>query len=240
MDTIQAVTAQQWGCLNSETMPLELVIGRVYTPDGQIDEVGIQNIIQSFNGAQLEGYDGGFWPCLMNCKNNITDGAAQVQAAINRLNQEFQDVFLWVMIDKSSGWGTNQQTNQQFLMTVLNAVFSTNGGAGVITSYNTYSSIFGASFTQAAQTAQYLLWVNWNGKMDLTTGWTPFGGWNAPYAHQYAGAITSNNCTQGISLNYSYFNDGSFKHRAGKKTVRRADKKSKFTFCGLTGTERWT
>jgi hypothetical protein len=229
IDTTGSVTAAQFGCLNSETMPLEMVLGRVYTADGMIDEVGIQNIIQAFNGANLEGYDAVFVPCLANCKNNLTAAADQVNAVINRLNQEFQDVFIWVQIDKTSAWGTNQQTNQQFVTDVLNAVFNTNGGAGVITNYNAWSSIVGAQFTQAAQIAQYLLWVNWNGKMDLTTGWTPFGGWQAPYAHQYAGGITTNNCTPGVSLDYSYFDDGSFlKLRKGNKMTRRANKINKF------------
>jgi len=227
IDTTGSVTNTQWGCL--ATSGLEMVLGRVYTPDGTIDEVGIQNIIQAFNGASLEGYDAVFVPCVSNCKNNLTSGADQVAAAIARLNQEFQDVFIWVQIDKSSNWGTNQTQNQKLVSDVLTAVNNTNGGAGVITSSNAWNSIVGSKFTSTSQIAQYLFWVNWNGKQDLTTGWTPFGGWNAPYAHQYAGGITTNNCTMGITINYSYFDDGSFRaHRKGKKMSRRANKLNKF------------
>jgi hypothetical protein len=77
IDTTGSVTSTQWGCL--ATSGLEMVLGRVYTPDGTIDEVGIQNIIQAFNGANLEGYDAVFVPCASNCKNNLTSGADQVE-----------------------------------------------------------------------------------------------------------------------------------------------------------------
>uniref|UniRef100_A0A914DZU8 Uncharacterized protein n=1 Tax=Acrobeloides nanus TaxID=290746 RepID=A0A914DZU8_9BILA len=50
-----------------------------------------------------------------------------------------------------------------------------------------------------------LFWVNWNGKQDLTTGWSPFGGWTAPCMHQYAGNIVTNNCIPGIPTNYYYY-----------------------------------
>uniref|UniRef100_A0A914CGY1 Uncharacterized protein n=1 Tax=Acrobeloides nanus TaxID=290746 RepID=A0A914CGY1_9BILA len=90
-----------------------------------------------------------------------------------------------------------------------------------MTNYNSWSSVVGPNFDVSFQ-AQYLFWVNWNGIQDLTTGFNPFGGWNQPYAHQYAGAITSNNCVPGINVSYDYLADTGFEAIKKNQTRRSA------------------
>uniref|UniRef100_A0A914E9N0 Glycoside hydrolase family 25 protein n=1 Tax=Acrobeloides nanus TaxID=290746 RepID=A0A914E9N0_9BILA len=181
----QDVTSQQFACLHDQGA--QIAITQLYNSSGSLVEKGVTNILNAYTGAFFDGFNVYITPCLANCADKSTSGVAQVEAVINRLNQEFQDVFIWIQIDKSSGWSSNQQTNQQSIMAILNAVNSTNGAVGIIANYNTWTTYFGSSFTSASTIAQYLLWVNWNGKQDLTTGWVPFGGWTVTQSRLEAG-----------------------------------------------------
>uniref|UniRef100_A0A914E328 Uncharacterized protein n=1 Tax=Acrobeloides nanus TaxID=290746 RepID=A0A914E328_9BILA len=136
-------------------------------------------------------------------------GYDQVSAVVNRLNAAIDSVsnmFIWVNIDISQPWSKNQNENRVFMNEVVLALFRFNGGFGVISNNNSWSTIFGADYN-VTDIAEFLIWVKWNGKQDLTTDWVPFGGWSSPFVHQYAGGITSNNCVPGIKLNYNYFTD---------------------------------
>uniref|UniRef100_A0A914EAV8 Lysozyme n=1 Tax=Acrobeloides nanus TaxID=290746 RepID=A0A914EAV8_9BILA len=233
IDTTSALTAAQWRCLAGNG--LGRMGARVYTSDGAFDEVGIGNIFQS-STLNLEGYNAHIVPCVANCKNNLTSGASQAYAVVNRLDKEFgkypqihDGLLIFIQIDKSNNWSTDQKQNQQFVNDMINALYEVleTQYAVIITNYNSWSSIVGANFSVAA--APGLKWVNWNGKADLTSGWTPFGGWASPTAHQYAGGVTSNNCTTGIPLNYSYFDGNDFsKLRKDRKMIRRANTLKKF------------
>lgn len=49
-------------------------------------------------------------------------------------------------------------------------------GVGIKTNLNSWSSIVGSNYTGVDD--MDIVWVYWNGKQDLTTGFVPFGGWN--------------------------------------------------------------
>jgi ABC-type uncharacterized transport system permease subunit len=42
------ITSAQFSCLKSNGV--DVVISRVYSPDGSIDETGIQNLVNAYNG----------------------------------------------------------------------------------------------------------------------------------------------------------------------------------------------
>uniref|UniRef100_A0A914EJA9 Lysozyme n=1 Tax=Acrobeloides nanus TaxID=290746 RepID=A0A914EJA9_9BILA len=214
------ISKRQFECLYNK-YGFDNFMASVYDPAGFVDETGITNLKNAFDGL-LEGlqFTGvSMTPCVANCQNNLTSGVDQANAVINRLNEDDNVVgMVIVKIDKSQPWSSNQQQNQKFIIDILSTILltydTTNGNnsyyPGIITNYNSWSSIVGAKFAEASYLADALWWVNWNGKQDLTTGFTPFGGWRQPLAHQYAGNINNNDCATGINFSYFYIDNDDF------------------------------
>ena len=108
-----------------------------------------------------------------------------MQSIFEILNAECQPDFIFIQVLSNGKWPNDKQGNRQFILDMIKAVKDnyTDGtgdvarSVGIMTNYNSWSQILGADWTGASNLD--LLWVNWNGKQDLTTGWTPFGGWNA-------------------------------------------------------------
>uniref|UniRef100_A0A914DU78 Lysozyme n=1 Tax=Acrobeloides nanus TaxID=290746 RepID=A0A914DU78_9BILA len=202
----QVLTVNQFSCLG--TQGYGIFIGQVYSSDGAFDEIGIQNIINArAAGIYVDVY---ITPCRNannNCTNGLISGSDQANAIIQRMNDANIVGFLFLVIARNN-WPADQTGNRAFILNFTNTVKTafTNGafasGIGIYTSYNDWSQIVGSSWSGASD--MDLFWVNWNGKPDLTTGFTPFGGWSAPCFHQYAGNVATNNCTGGVPINYDY------------------------------------
>uniref|UniRef100_A0A914DV26 Uncharacterized protein n=1 Tax=Acrobeloides nanus TaxID=290746 RepID=A0A914DV26_9BILA len=125
------------------------------------------------------------------------------------MNDANMNGFLFLVIERYN-WPADQAGNREFILNFTNTIKSSMvngapGGVGIYTRYNDWSQIVGGSWTGASD--MDLFWVNWNGRQDLTTGFTPFGGWSAPCFHQYAGNVVTNNCTGGAPINYDYHGD---------------------------------
>ena len=69
---------------------------------------------------------------------------------------------------------------------------------GIYSNYNNWQTIVGANWDGVSQYP--LWWARYNGALDLTTGWTAFGGWSAPTIHQYSGDTTQ--CGLDIDKNF--------------------------------------
>uniref|UniRef100_A0A914EB46 Lysozyme n=1 Tax=Acrobeloides nanus TaxID=290746 RepID=A0A914EB46_9BILA len=213
------INERQFECLYNK-YGFDNLMTSVYDPAGFVDETGITNINNAIDGLGdgLKFRTVSMTPCLANCQNNLTSGVDQANAVINRLNKADIVGMIYVKIDKSQPWSSNQQQNQKFIIDILSTILlvldSTGGNytyyPGIITNYNSWSSVVGAKFTEASYLASSLWWVNWNGKQDLTTGFTPFGGWSQPMVHQYAGNIINNDCATGINFNYFYTSSDNF------------------------------
>uniref|UniRef100_A0A914DYY3 Uncharacterized protein n=1 Tax=Acrobeloides nanus TaxID=290746 RepID=A0A914DYY3_9BILA len=216
-NTTKTITSDQFKCLIN--LNVEKFIGNVYNPDGTFDDTGINNLVNE----DIGDYDYGngvdqiyVTPCLVNCKNGPDfNGGEQAKAIVNGLKSIFESYFTWINIDRTLSWSADKMKNRQFLTDFINTFFDLNGFVGIMTSSNSWSSIFGANFT-VIDKAPFLLWVNWNGKKDLTTGFTQFGGWMKPNIHEYAGNVISNSCIPGIGVNYLIF-DNSNNNFAPKK-----------------------
>ena len=64
-------------------------------------------------------------PCVANCQNNLTSGVDQANAVVDRLKEDdiiVENVF--VKIDKSQPWSSNQQQNQQFIIDILSTILA--------------------------------------------------------------------------------------------------------------------
>uniref|UniRef100_A0A914CGN4 Uncharacterized protein n=1 Tax=Acrobeloides nanus TaxID=290746 RepID=A0A914CGN4_9BILA len=100
-------------------------------------------------------------PCLVNCTNGADfNGDGQAKAIVKGLQDYFDSYFTWINIDRNQPWSADQMKNRKFLTDLINTLFDLNG----------------PNFT-VIDKAPFLLWVNWNGKKDLTTDFTQFGGW---------------------------------------------------------------
>uniref|UniRef100_A0A914CIK7 Uncharacterized protein n=1 Tax=Acrobeloides nanus TaxID=290746 RepID=A0A914CIK7_9BILA len=218
IDSKKKLDLIQWICLGDANF--EMMFAQVYETAGQVDENGILNLLaEDFDGSmQMSAY---IAPCVSGkCLNGINDAAGQVNATLQNLKQKVSDFEGYVFIEVATyqNWSSNKAQNQQFIVEMVNSLHFANSFMGIITGQSAWTSIFGASFTNASVFAQDLVWVNWNGVEDLTTGWTPFGGWTQPVAHQYAGNINNNNCTIGKPINYVYFDSESDFGKRMKKT----------------------
>uniref|UniRef100_A0A914C0V3 Uncharacterized protein n=1 Tax=Acrobeloides nanus TaxID=290746 RepID=A0A914C0V3_9BILA len=220
-NTTKNITPAKFQCLFNSNV--EKFIGKVYNPDGTFDDIGINNLINEY----IEDYDDGNYdiahiyvtPCLVNCKNGPDfNGDEQAKAIVKGLKIYFESYFMWINIDRTQPWSADQMKNRAFLTDFINTFFDLNGFVGIMTSNNSWSTIFGANFT-VIDKAPFLLWINWNGIRDLTTDFTQFGGWMAPNIHEYAGNVITNSCIPGISVNFLVF-DNSNDNFAPKKVVK--------------------
>uniref|UniRef100_A0A914CP55 Lysozyme n=1 Tax=Acrobeloides nanus TaxID=290746 RepID=A0A914CP55_9BILA len=207
------LTDDQINCLLNNIGDDDEVIAQVYTKDGEFNENGIQNLIHAND-------DDGQWPAAYvtpcrnannTCKNGLMSGADQAMTVINRLNQENMVVFMFLEIKKGNNWPADQLGNRDFILNFTNTVKDAftkgifTGGVGIYTSYNDWAQVVGGNWTGASD--MDLWWVKWNGKQDLYTDFTPFGGWTAPCFHQYAGNVINNNCANGVPVNYDYYDE---------------------------------
>uniref|UniRef100_A0A914CWM1 Lysozyme n=1 Tax=Acrobeloides nanus TaxID=290746 RepID=A0A914CWM1_9BILA len=202
----QVLTVDQFKCLFNQGYTI--FIGQIYSPNGAFNEIGIQNMRNAREaGLWVDAYASPCKNANNNCTNGLISGSDQAKAVIQRMNEEML-AFLFLDIERYN-WPADQTGNRAFILDFTNTVKSAsangnfNSGIGIYTTYNDWSQIVGSSWNGVSDMDLY--WVNWNGKQDLTTGFTPFGGWSAPCFHQYAGNVATNNCTGGVPVNYVYF-----------------------------------
>uniref|UniRef100_A0A914DTP4 Uncharacterized protein n=1 Tax=Acrobeloides nanus TaxID=290746 RepID=A0A914DTP4_9BILA len=202
------LTVDQFQCLrHTEFGPF---VSRVYSSDGEFDEIGWQNLYNSM--AANFFVDMLIVPCFnakQSCKNGLISGADQANAVINRVIKEDLDLYFFYIEIQGNQWPSNKTANQAFILDMINTIKNATVGTygvGIKTSHKDWSAIVGSTWTGAS--TEILYWVNWNGKPDVTTGFIPFGGWTSVCLHQYAGNVATNNCTAGVPINYDYHSDG--------------------------------
>uniref|UniRef100_A0A914DDF0 Uncharacterized protein n=1 Tax=Acrobeloides nanus TaxID=290746 RepID=A0A914DDF0_9BILA len=169
-------------------------MARVGTSDGQADQVGIQNIINS-------GWGWNGWVYLDPCTN--TTGCPSPAEHVQRVNyslnlaqpQElnktnygmFPNAFF---INIQGQWSSNRMVNQQILTEYVQAAAATFEGTSFITDYTTWSTNFGPYWTVPASAGDasgvpFIWWRKYDGRTD-TNGFSPFGNFTMVLLKQYA------------------------------------------------------
>jgi hypothetical protein len=193
-DTYPSVSTAKFNCLKNAGH--SFFIARIYRSLGQVDDIGIQNILTA-RAAGFSDVDGYIFPCFSTQCYNIS-ATQQVNAALNGLRSKNATVGrIWLDIEIFA-WPKNQTTNQAWILEMANAVLNAGYSLGIYTNIQHWKSIVGLDW--AGVSSYPLWWPKYNDVQDLTTGWVDFGGWKAPTIHQLTG--TSNQCGIGFDKNF--------------------------------------
>uniref|UniRef100_A0A914DQB0 Uncharacterized protein n=1 Tax=Acrobeloides nanus TaxID=290746 RepID=A0A914DQB0_9BILA len=204
------MTASQLNCLSQQGFDL-LSVNVFNTINETANIVGIQNYGLAAKASwYFEAY---MYPCVsVNCSSAWD----QINTVLDAMfNAGICEAIFYIGVDNSDAnnkWPKNTKTNQEFLEKLIEGlqIWGYND-IGIYTSQNNWDQIFGSNYNlNNSNLDPVLLWnVAWNGVQDLTSGFTPFGGFTQETLtrHQYAGNVKSNQCyTCGACyLDYNYY-----------------------------------
>uniref|UniRef100_A0A914CXT9 Uncharacterized protein n=1 Tax=Acrobeloides nanus TaxID=290746 RepID=A0A914CXT9_9BILA len=181
VEIINPTTIKQFECLANNNV--NYVFLRVGKADGSIDNVGLQNIKNAYQGG---GKSSQFEIIPFFAANGNIDPTKQVEAiyaAINGLNLDinFNQVFFDIT---STIWSNDQAKNQQFLEAIDTELWRVSYLPGYYASSSQWNKAFGDQFEfkQNVDPGADLMWVEITGFKN-STGFQGFGGWKTPEYH---------------------------------------------------------
>uniref|UniRef100_A0A914CJ78 Uncharacterized protein n=1 Tax=Acrobeloides nanus TaxID=290746 RepID=A0A914CJ78_9BILA len=113
------LSVEQFKCLKYQ---YEVFIPRVYTSDGEFDEIGWQNMLNAQSVVVI--VDALIVPCVnekQSCKNGLISGADQANAVLNRIVKESATHFFYIEIQRNH-WPSNKTANQAFILDMINTI----------------------------------------------------------------------------------------------------------------------
>jgi len=198
VDVSVAVSVSAFQCLKNNNPSYNWVVVRAYRSTGSID-ANACNSLNNARSASITARDAYIFPCP-TCGST---GASQVNATVQNLRScasASWSGFLWLDIEGTQYWSTSTTTNRNFFESMVSGCSSTGIRCGVYTSSSQWNPIMGSTYTGGSTLK---LWYpryqsppqpNFN-------EYTPFAGWNTPWAKQYVGDTTV--CSTGADLNWT-------------------------------------
>jgi len=194
-DVSTAVSTTNFTCMKNSNY--NWVVVRAYRSSDTVDT----NACNNLNNARSVGItarDAYIFPCP-KCSST---GSAQVAACVNNLKScasTSWSAFLWLDIEDTSYWTTNTTTNRNFFESMVSGCNSAGIRCGVYTSQSQWTPIMGSYNGGSSMKLWYPRYQS--PPQPNFNEFTPFGGWNTPFAKQYVGDTTL--CGVGVDLNWT-------------------------------------
>jgi GH25 family lysozyme M1 (1,4-beta-N-acetylmuramidase) len=176
-----------FSCLVQNGYTFSIIRG--YMSSGYVDPNVVSNINNAWNGG-MSNVDVYLFPCVP-CGNPATQ-ASNLVSALNGVNYGM----IWVDVE-TYAWSSSLSANQNFILTMVNALQSAGANVGIYSSYYNWQSIVGLSWSGVSSLP---LWYAHYDNNPSFSDFVAFGGWTSPAIKQYAGDATV--CGAGVDLNF--------------------------------------
>lgn len=131
----------------------------------------------------------------LNAANIMIEGMYN-QTLKDEANVSAKVGMLWIDVEGTQYWGSNQASNTDFISRITNRGKSKGVSMGIYTSYSQWSPITGNSHALSS----FPLWYPHYDNNPSYSDWSSFGGWSKPSIKQYHG--TTSVCSASVDLNY--------------------------------------
>ncbi|OMJ74587.1 hypothetical protein SteCoe_26444 [Stentor coeruleus] len=176
-----------FSCLVQNGYTFSIIRG--YTSSGYVDPNVVSNINNAWNGG-MSYVDVYLFPCVP-CGNPTTQ-ANNLVSALNGVNYGM----IWIDVE-TYAWSSSQSANQNFILTMVNALQGLGAIVGIYSNYYNWQSIVGLNWSGVSSLP---LWYAHYDNNPSFSDFVSFGGWSSPAIKQYAGDATV--CGAGVDLNY--------------------------------------